>query len=667
LIVRSMTVRNYRCIGQAVLECDRLVALVGRNGAGKSALLHALEFFFHPAAQLQAEDFLARDVENSVEVTVSFTDLSGDEQLEFASYVQDGTLTVTKRTSWDGSRSISRYYASSMQLPAFAKIRALPLKSERRAAWNDLVDTGVLPDQKHAASADQAEEFMAAYESEHPDQLEACEMEGQFFGAQNVGGGKLDTFTKFVLISGVTEVDEQVSGKRGAFQQILEAIVMRKLTTRADVQQFKKDYAERAKAVFSPENLGELPELQEALSRSLHEYAPGSEVHLAWKELAVPEIPAPPVAATLVEDTFEGDVGRKGHGLQRALVMTLLQYLARLEDVSSETGETAGEPADGGALTGSGASPTLILAIEEPELYLHPSRGRHLAQVLFQLAEQVGGRTQVLYTTHSPHFVDLERFDQVRVVQKRRSGEAVVPTSSVSQYSLAAAATRMAAITGRDAADFTRESFRVRAIPVMNTLVNEGFFAEACVVVEGPTELGILWRLQEILDLGWSGRGVAIVMARGKNSVDRPVVIFRGLQILTYFLYDSDAHLTGKEREQTADTNRRLLRLAAQPDEEAFVHTQVHAEWATFEDNIEGVLREELGAPLFDELRASIAEEYGLDKPSRVTKNSEGAARLIALAYERGARSDTLEKIVRAVSDLLPTDTLEKHDQAEGT
>ncbi len=80
-----------------------------------------------------------------------------------------------------------------------------------------------------------------------------------------------------------------------------------------------------------------------------------------------------------------------------------------------------------------------------------------------------------------------------------------------------------------------------------------------------------------------------------------------------------------------------------------------------------GVLREELGSSLFDELRASIAEEYGLVKPSRVTKNSEGAARLIGLAYERGAGSETLEGIVRAVSALLPADTLGKHHQAGDT
>ena len=46
--------------------------------------------------------------------------------------------------------------------------------------------------------------------------------------------------------------------------------------------------------------------------------------------------------------------------------------------------------------------PNLVLAVEEPELYQHPSRQRHLASVLRRLAEgsisSVAHRTQVVYT-----------------------------------------------------------------------------------------------------------------------------------------------------------------------------------------------------------------------------------------------------------------------------
>ena len=57
---------------------------------------------------------------------------------------------------------------------------------------------------------------------------------------------------------------------------------------------------------------------------------------------------------------------------------------------------------------------TWFWAIEEPELYQHPSRQRHLASVLLNLAKGaipgVAENTQVIYATHSPLFVGLDRF-----------------------------------------------------------------------------------------------------------------------------------------------------------------------------------------------------------------------------------------------------------------
>ena len=66
--------------------------------------------------------------------------------------------------------------------------------------------------------------------------------------------------------------------------------------------------------------------------------------------------------------------------------------------------------------------PTLILAIEEPELYQHPIRQRHFASVLLKLAggDIVGvtKQTQVLYCTHSSLFVGIDRFDQLQLLRK---------------------------------------------------------------------------------------------------------------------------------------------------------------------------------------------------------------------------------------------------------
>ena len=63
--------------------------------------------------------------------------------------------------------------------------------------------------------------------------------------------------------------------------------------------------------------------------------------------------------------------------------------------------------------------PNLILSIEEPELYLHPNRQRHLSRILLELAHGgvpgVAESTQVIYSAHSPLFVDIQSFNQVLI------------------------------------------------------------------------------------------------------------------------------------------------------------------------------------------------------------------------------------------------------------
>src|SRR3546814_9535851 len=70
--------------------------------------------------------------------------------------------------------------------------------------------------------------------------------------------------------------------------------------------------------------------------------------------------------------------------LQRAFIFTLLQHLARTtvpESDDLQPDVNAGEVAPAVAPIPAQA-PTLILAIEEPELYQHPTKQRHFADVL---------------------------------------------------------------------------------------------------------------------------------------------------------------------------------------------------------------------------------------------------------------------------------------------
>jgi predicted ATP-dependent endonuclease of OLD family len=660
MIIKSVEVKNFRSIRETCLDCDNLTAIIGRNGAGKSSFLDAIDTFYDISAPITEEDFFNRDIGSTIEIRVTYSNLRDDEKEEFQPYIKDDRLIVTKRISSENDRIMQRYYAAALQIPRFAEIRAKPGKRERVSAWNEMVNSDELPNLGgKVRSADEVERLMSEYEANHPEFMEAIEREEQFFGPRNIGGGKLDKFTKYVLVPAVHKASDEVSGKKGAIYQILDMIVLRKINAREDIQKFKSEFEERVIKLYSSENLTELPELGNSISQTLEKFAPGSQLKLGWDEVKPPEIPLPPARATLVEDSFEGEITRKGHGLQRALIVTLLQHLAMRVPIEPTVEDLDEEETDISKPKGLEISqgPDLILAIEEPELYLHPSRCRYLHNLLLQLSEKpgigLGASNQIIYTSHSPYFIDLHHFDQIRMVRKIPSPDSLAPQSVVVRFSLEHAKEKIAKICNVDTDDFTRDSFRARAIPIMNTIVSEGFFTDVVVVVEGLSEVGILWKLQEIMKKNWSKLGIVIVPAGGKNNIDRPVVIFQGLSIPTYFIFDADSHLKGKgEKEKDArNRNHRYLRLASVPIED-FPDTQVHKTWAVFKDTLEGILKKELGDKTFLFIQKEVASELGYDEINRVNKNIEGAARFIELIYEKRYRIPTLEEIIEKITQL---------------
>src|SRR5208282_3964842 len=122
------------------------------------------------------------------------------------------------------------------------------------------------------------------------------------------------------------------------------------------------------------------------------------------------------------------------------------------------------------------ASESIIFAIEEPELFLHPHAQRRLAAALNDIAGTP--EHQVIVCTHSPQFVDLNNHKSIAIISKRdcRVG------STVRQC-------KEELFMGADAIDRKRR-FQVAAW--VNPDRAELFFAKKVVLVEGDTEAAVL-------------------------------------------------------------------------------------------------------------------------------------------------------------------------------
>lgn len=652
MIIKQIEVQNFRALKDVSVDCSGLAAFVGRNGAGKSSILYALDLFYDISANVSIEDFFNRDATDPIIVRVTFSSLSEHECREFASYLQGKDLLVTKRVTMNDGAIDQRYFAAARQIREFAELRQLG-RRDRTNGWKELADSGKFKNlNRSVRNADQVDAAMIEFENNNPELCEAMEREEQFFGPRNVGGGKLDKYTKFVHIPAVRDAAAEAA-KKGSIHELIDTIVVRKINERADVQELRAEFERRVNEVYSPDNLTELRELGKEVTKVLERYSPGAELRLLWGDPKVPDIPPPPAIVRLKSDGYECPISHAGHGLQRCLVVALLHHLASLPSEAAENGET--EPLDTGV-----ASPDLILGFEEPELYLHPSRCRYLADLLLQLAKPDSSgriRNQVLYTTHSPYLVDLQRFDEVRLVRRVTVVGEEVPLCRVRWFSLDNAARELERINDVAANTFTRDSVRARSFPVFTTTVNEGFFGDVVLVVEGMGDLGLFSRLQQIIGKNWVDRGIVIVPALGKENIDRPVIAFRGLEIPTFFVFDGDANCNARQREQTAKRNARYLRLANESVED-FPETKVHADWAVFHVDIEDDIKHAVGEDVFNQARSVIATELGYDQPTRLLKNVDGAARFIEKLYEDGTTVPHLEEIVNAVTHMLDSSSL---------
>lgn len=648
MIIQRLETNNFRALKQVDLECDSLVALLGRNGAGKSSVLHALEVFYNVSAQINEYDYFDKAVDSEITIRVSYGDLRGDEVTEFAPYLADNQLIVTKVINSGGSR----YYAASRQLPEFVEMRKQSANPKRQA-FNALVDSAKYPDlNQRITSAGAADEAMAAFESAHPELIQVFQKETQFFGPKNIGGGKLDKYTKYVLIPAVRDASSETD-RRGAILQLIDVLVMRSVNARPDVQALNAEFERRVKEVYNTENLTELRALGTLITEILRKYAPGAELDLRFDEITPPKLALPQTIASLTEDNFSCPISYSGHGLQRALIFALLQQLSITETAPAADTTPAQEPA---TLAQPTRIPDLILAIEEPELYLHPARCRYLSNVMFQLsrppAQPADPRTQILYGTHSPYFVDLQRYDQIRLARKVPTDNTSTLQTKITSFSRALAARELARITQRPEREFTALTFAARALPVMTTIVNEGFFADVAVVVEGLSDVSALWTIQDLLSLSWDALGIAVVPVVGKNNIDRPVVVFRGLGIPTYFIFDGDSRYRGTREEAPATTRNRLyLRLAASQEQD-FPVTAVVDNWAVFENDLETELKSVLGDADFDRLRETVAGQLGYDQPSAVLKNPDGMSQFIRASYNAGHTIPVLEDIARRITSL---------------
>jgi putative ATP-dependent endonuclease of the OLD family len=652
MIIATLRVERFSCIYDETLPCEPLTALVGPNGCGKSSFLRALALFYSPSPRFTAEDFYNRDTSKPIRITVTFTGLNRTACELFSDYIEGDSLTITKIMAYTGDKPYVQYHGWLPQNIHCAEVRQTISAADMRVKYSELRKSEQFNMLPSATTREAILSALKAWEQDHPSACNRQLDDGHFFGFHATAAGQLGRFTRFIHVPAVRDAGDDVSeGKGSAIAELLDLVVRRALANRQDIKELERLVLERYEEITNPSNLSELNQLQGRLTETLQTYVPDAGVELAWQKAAGFTLPVPRAQVRLSEHGYAAGVSHTGHGLQRSFILTMLQHLT-----ASQVAQTA---PDDERLAGEGRPattdlPDLVLAIEEPELYQHPSRQRHLASVMLRLAGSaipgVFSQMQVLYGTHSPLFVGLDRFDQVRVLRKVSPSLEQPGITKVSCVSGDVVADELWRATGIDASNigeplqYTWQTLRPRLRSIMTPWMGEGFFADVVVLVEGEEDRSAIVGTARALEYDFDSAGICVLPCGGKNSLDRPLVIFRRFGIPTYVIWDGDHGL----KDARVTDNHRLLRLVGRPVQD-FPETTIAETFACFRINITETIRDEVGTELFDDVLEKCRQEDMVARRNDAMKNPYFVERLFATAADSGARLASMESIVKRI------------------
>jgi putative ATP-dependent endonuclease of the OLD family len=627
--IESVRIQNFRSYKDQTVSFDNYTCFVGPNGAGKSTVFYALNIFFRQykdsktdLSKLTIHDFHHKDTSNDIRITITFKDLSEAAKESLSDYVRQDKLIVTAIAKYDSSteRAEVKQYGNRLGLSEFKEYFEALKNNAKAGELKEIFGKfkSKYPDLRNATTKDDMGTSLQEYEGANPDKCELIPSEDQFYGVSK-GANKLAPHIQWVFVAASKDAtEESEESKTSALGQLLARTVRSKINFDEKLTTIRNQTKEQYQALLDAEQSA-LNDISRALQSRLTSWShPNIRAQVLWKQDPEKSIKVeePWAYIRIGERGFEGDLSRFGHGLQRSYMLALLQELALLGDANA---------------------PTLIMGIEEPEIYQHPPQARYLAETLLDLSEK---GAQIFLCTHSPLFIPGDNFDKIRIV--RECGNPSYTSVCSLSYDSLAAELRKAG------EKLLKESGMIAKLyPSLNPVVNEMFFCKVLFLVEGNEDVAYIMSYLMLTGkiLEFRKYGCHIVPVDGKNRLIKPLAMAKLLNIPAMVIFDSD---TDKIRQEEVTKHKK--------DNKAILELQGHGkenEWPTanitkenlvaWKTNLTDTIKVEFGTD-WEKYKNKSSVFY--DNAGDLEKNPLAIAKTLELAWDDKKVSTVLTNVV---------------------
>ena len=426
--ISRLSIKNFKSFDSIGVEfpVSDLTAFVGANNSGKSNVIKALDLFFeYSKAKINKDSFHNGDINQQIEISITFNQLSADEKIAFRSHLNpDDSLNIIQRieaTVVDvaGSNDVEIDDVEEDKHGIIYKphlewlgLEKKPSQMKIREWWAGNLNTEGGVDFKEYCgnldeppSPDEYEQQLIEFWNEHFESIEFTREEGdsKLLGWKNKLKGNLP---KLIYIPALQTVDDTIKvQKTNPFGLILNWILGDIQAERAgEIQRQLNDLVEEAFARDEDDEEERVRRKDEVIDTFNQFMKDQFDMELDL------EFEAPKVGDILLggaqiygDDGYRSLLSEKGQGVQRSAIFTILRTYAHLREE-----------------LGDAPSRNTIFAIEEPEIYLHPPIRRATYNLLRVIAE---GPDQVLYSTHDGYFVDVEYFDEIRLMRREAEND----------------------------------------------------------------------------------------------------------------------------------------------------------------------------------------------------------------------------------------------------